>query len=176
MADPIREKLREHFSAGITPSKWEDAWNNGFVPWDRGKPNPALIDLLSGRQDLLGESTYQHPDGTVGRKKALVPGCGRGYDVLLLGSFGYDSYGLDASTTAIEAAKRVAAEEAENYPLQAKVDSRGNIHFIAGDFYENDWEKELLSGEKGSFDLIYDYTVWCINIVLRGFRLLINIF
>jgi SAM-dependent methyltransferase len=159
MANSVHEQLRQHFSTGSTPSKWEDAWNNGLVPWDRGKPNPAFIDLLSNRQDLLGESTSRQPDGTIKRKKALVPGCGRGYDVLLLASFGYDAYGLDASTTAIEAAKKLAVEERDSYPLQTKVDTRGAMHFVAGDFFQVDWEKEISSGGKGVFDLIYDYTV-----------------
>ena len=59
------------------------------------------------RADTIGGPIAQ--DGQ--RRKALVPGCGRGVDVLLLASFGYDAYGLECSATAVDACKK---EEKEN--------------------------------------------------------------
>jgi methyl halide transferase len=97
-----RARLLAHFSA-TDPSKhgqkWDELYKEDFLPWDKGFPNPALVDLLTDREDLL-------PRPQQGKKlKALVPGCGKGYDVLLLSAFGYDAYGLDTSNTALDAAR-----------------------------------------------------------------------
>ena len=149
-----RSRLSNHFSS-TAPSehgpKWDALWVEGFVPWDKGSPNPALIDLLSERQDLF-------PSLSKGRKKALVPGCGRGYDVLLLSAFGYDAYGLEVSKKALEGCR---AEQGEKdgkgiYETREGVE-KGNIEWLSGDFFKSDFLKDF-EGE-GTFDLIYDYTV-----------------
>ena len=58
-------------------AKWDDLWKQDFVPWDKGLPNPALVDLLvEGKVPVVKLKT-----GGV-RPKALVPGCGRGYGML----------------------------------------------------------------------------------------------
>ncbi|MCZ7685418.1 MAG: TPMT family class I SAM-dependent methyltransferase [Sandaracinaceae bacterium] len=49
---------------------WEDAWREGRTGWDAGGSPPALIEL--GARGVL-------PAG-----RALVPGCGAGWDVLTL--------------------------------------------------------------------------------------------
>src|SRR4051812_44576621 len=102
---PERERLRQHFLQSPLaqhPSRWDDLWKAGdFLPWDRGFPNPALEDILTQRQDLLGASTLVDlATDAKRRKRALVPGCGKGYDVLLFASFGYDTYGVEYSETA----------------------------------------------------------------------------
>jgi methyl halide transferase len=157
MNDPLREKLRQHFLSGNNPDQWEKAWVEKITLWDRGFPNPALVDLLSTRRDLLGDSLIQS-DGQTRRKKALVPGCGKGYDVMLFASFGYDAVGLDGSQTAIEKAKELALEETDKYPLQPGIESRGDVTFVVGDFFKNDWVKGS-SESDSKFDVIYDYTV-----------------
>lgn len=45
--------------------------------------------------------------------RALVPGCGRGYDVIAFGRSGYDSTGLDLSPTGVEQAKALLAVQKE---------------------------------------------------------------
>lgn len=45
--------------------------------------------------------------------RALVPGCGRGYDAIAFGKSGYDSTGLDLSPTGVEQAKALLAEQNE---------------------------------------------------------------
>lgn len=100
-----RERLLAHFSKaqGSTEhgQQWDALWKDNFLPWDKGAPNPALVDLLSERQDLLPPPLQER------RKKALVPGCGKGYDVLLLAAHGYDAYGLEISGTALTEARKV---------------------------------------------------------------------
>jgi hypothetical protein len=150
-----RERLRQHFLGNNSPARWDDLWKEGsFLPWDRGTPNPALIDVLSTRKDLLGETVIISKDGERRRKKALVPGCGKGYDVFLLGSFGYDAYGLEGSKHAIDACEsfREEAGTREEYRVRDKENGNGEVKFLHGDFFKFD-------GEGGGFDVVYDYTV-----------------
>lgn len=101
-----RERLRSHFidsPSSDHPQRWDDLYQQNFLPWDKGLPNPALVDLLTERQDLLPSAP---------RKKALIPGCGKGYDVMLLSAWGYDAYGLDYSETALTAAREIEKEMA----------------------------------------------------------------
>jgi len=159
MADD-REKLRQHFLEENSTDRWDGLWKKNFMPWDRGLSNPALVDLLKSRDDLLGGFTTKDAHGNSKRKRALVPGCGRGYDVLLLASFGYDAVGLDGSETAIEACKQLVIKEGDKYPLQNGAKTRGTMSFVTGDFFKNDWETEVQQGEESKlYDVIYDYTV-----------------
>ena len=95
-SDP-RKQLRDHFSVPHIEhnDRWNDLWKKGdFLPWDKGEPNPALVDTMTKRQDLVGRPVTASKGR---RKRALIPGCGKGYDALLLASLGYYAYGLDVS-------------------------------------------------------------------------------
>ena len=75
-----RDRLRKHFSGSVDDNadRWSKLWDAGdFLPFDRGMPNPALGDILTDRHDLIGDCFIQTALGQE-RKKALVPGCGRG--------------------------------------------------------------------------------------------------
>jgi len=134
--------------------KWDELYKEGFLPWDKGFPNPALVDLLSERQDLLDSSILSNGGS---RKKALVPGCGKGYDVLLLSAFGYDAYGLEISETALLAAKEVEKEMGGKGLYKAGEGvQRGKVEWLAGDFFQDEFLRSVEG--KGVFDLIYDYT------------------
>ena len=157
-----RDRLRTFFSgpaAGVS-DRWSQLWDAGdFLPFDRGAPNPALADLLKDRHDLIGDCFVQseRSDGT--RKKALVPGCGRGYDVLLLASFGYDAYGLEISETAIKRCKEEQENNGHKFPVQDKVKGAGSINFIHSDFFADKPIYLSDGSELKTFELIYDYTV-----------------
>lgn len=139
---------------------WADLWNKGDnLPWDKGAPNPALEETLIYGDKVLGSPIEQEGEGEQRRrKKALVPGCGRGYDVLLLASFGYDAYGLEVSAAALEACKQEEAKSEEKYPVRNQEVGRGKVTWVRGDFFKDDW-LEKLGLELNSFHLIYDYTV-----------------
>ena len=177
--DEARAQLRTHFSRETPeghPKLWDDLWANGtFLPWDRGAPNPALVDLLKEHTDDLGpavavergESAKMHGD-MAKRKKALVPGCGKGYDVLMLAAFGYDALGVEVSPNAVQACEKFAAEarKRENagedigdFATKDKSIGRGNARFVTGDFYKDDWARQDLGSDSTGYDLIYDYTV-----------------
>ncbi|KUL92474.1 hypothetical protein ZTR_02455 [Talaromyces verruculosus] len=141
---------------------WAELWNNKqeneTLSWDRGCHSIALEDLLM-KWKQSGEGVYaQKPTGR--RRRALVPGCGTGYDVLLLASFGFDVYGLDYSRTAVEYAKKYAADNAEKYPVKDAEIGRGKVAYVEGDYFKDDW-LEGLGLPHNSFDLIYDYTFFC---------------
>lgn len=169
MSDPVpdaRARLLSHFSSakGTTEhgTKWDELYQANFLPWDKGFPSPALVDLLSSPPS--SNSKYSNILPTIsaslsGRKlKALVPGCGKGYDVLLLAAYGYDAYGLEISTNALEEARKVAKEKGNEkiYATRPGME-RGTVTWLAGDFFEDEFLKDV-EGD-GKFDLIYDYTV-----------------
>src|SRR5271154_5606310 len=81
-------------------SKWDTLWHNETTPWDRGVPSPALVELLVDKH---------FPIAPAGKSvKALVPGCGRGYDVALFASLSpvEKGFGVVVSEKAGEGAKK----------------------------------------------------------------------
>ena len=194
--DETRARLQRHFhefSGDRYNDGWSDLWNQGgFLPWDRGVSNPALGDTLKqGREEeddddekrrnggegsLLGGAMIEESKSESGsrrrRKRALVPGCGRGYDVLLLASFGYDAVGLEYSQAAVDACHVFQKEHGHEYPIQDQNIGMGAISFVVGDFFKDDWRQDdpLATEGKGvkvQYDLIYDYTVCSIHFLLR---------
>lgn len=138
---------------------WASLWEKGDdLPWDRGFPNPALEDTLVERAGTVGRPLAQRPDGSSFRRKALVPGCGRGVDVLLLASFGYDAYGLEYSPGAIEACKKEEAASEKEYQVRDPSIGKGKVTWVQGDFFDDAWLKAIDVPRNG-FDIIYDYTV-----------------
>lgn len=151
--------LRDTFSKPFSEHSktWDSLYQNDFHPWDRGGPSLALADLLSQRTDLVPAA--QAPGAS--RRTALVPGCGRGHDVLLLQSYGYDVVGLDVSADGI----RRAQTNVNEYNAQGKVKpvtegtELGEASFVVADFFSSDWSNGMGSDGSGTFDLIFDYTV-----------------
>lgn len=113
--------------------------------------------MLRERAHAIGKALAE-VDGKPQRKTALVPGCGRGVDVCLLESFGYDCVGLEYSPKAVEACEKYATEHGSTYPVQDEKIGKGSKVFVQGDFYKDDWLERTGLGVK-HFDLIYDYTV-----------------
>lgn len=163
MQSAARQQVQKRFKETPQPEQrdvWEELWKEKTTPWDQGIHNPALEDTLINRTGTLGAAVLSTGEsgGQVTRKKALVPGCGRGVDVFLLASFGYDAYGLEYSATALETCQKEAEKYADGVPARdAKIGS-GSFKFLQGDFFEDGW-LESAGLENGSFDLVYDYTV-----------------
>jgi SAM-dependent methyltransferase len=155
-----RAELSRHFSSyqgDDYTDGWNKLWEQGsFLPWDRGRPSPALEDTLVSHRDIVGSAVV---DGR--RKKALVPGCGRGVDVLLLESYGYDAVGLEVSQKAIQACFEYAEQHASLYPVKDEEVGKGSRKFVKGDFYEDNFLKDARLAPGQKFDLIYDYTFFC---------------
>ncbi len=135
--------------------RWDDLWRESFTPWDRGGPSLALDEILRERPELFSASSQKAGQR---RKRALVPGCGRGYDVLLLRAWGYDVWGLDFSAEATAQAtenERVSGG-LEVYATRPGVAESGQVSWVTGDFFGQELGS-LLGDDK--FDLIFDYTV-----------------
>ncbi|KAK4164795.1 thiol methyltransferase [Cladorrhinum sp. PSN259] len=155
--------------------QWDIIWKEHYTPWDRGAPSPALSGLLTSPPSPFRAATlFPKHSSTTGNNppKALVPGCGRGYDPLLLSSFGYDVVGLDLSPTSLSKAKELesfvsssssstssssssAAAAAEIYAVKPGVEKKGKITWVQGDFFKDEF---LRSAGTGKFDVIFDYT------------------
>lgn len=120
---------------------WEKAWKEKVTPWDtKGTICPPLVEAVA-KGKLICEG-----------KKALVPGCGTGYECFFLEQAGCSQVvGMDLSTTAIEVAKKY-------HSIQ---NPSSNILFEAGNFFS------YVSGEP--YDLIFDYLFFAaIDPPLRG--------
>jgi SAM-dependent methyltransferase len=72
------------------PEFWDTRFRDGVTPWDAGGVPRQLEAWLRGKKPL----------------KALIPGCGTGYEVRLLAEHGHDVLAIDFSDAAIEAARR----------------------------------------------------------------------
>ncbi|MFZ0487118.1 MAG: methyltransferase domain-containing protein [Arenicellales bacterium] len=108
---------------------WEERYENRNTPWDRGETNPALIDWLS--------TGIPEPPAAV-----LVPGCGRGHEVLELARRGFSVTGIDLSERALDELNARLRRES----LEAEL--------VAADLLG--WEPP-----RGPFDIIYEQTCLC---------------
>ena len=76
----------------INETNWEERYQTGDMPWEKGEPSPGLVDFLAGHPEL--------PKGTV-----CVPGCGTGHDVRACAMAGFSAYGYDLAPSAIRLSK-----------------------------------------------------------------------
>jgi methyl halide transferase len=97
---------------------------------------PALVDL--------------EKEGIIPLGRALVPGCGRGYDVTFLANESRAVYGIDIVDLAIQAANTRLEILPENEIYKS------NCFFELTSFFELPTESDELK-----FDFIYDYTFFC---------------
>ncbi|TFK67583.1 S-adenosyl-L-methionine-dependent methyltransferase [Pluteus cervinus] len=117
------------------PSTWDECWKINLTPWDVGQSQPPLQDVVE-----CGEIPFP----TQGR--ILVPGCGRGYDVIYLATkLNSNAFGLDISETAHQAAKTHLASVGE-------LPEGSSVTYKIQDFFE------FRVAESERFDLVYDYT------------------
>lgn len=96
------------------PTDWEDRYQTGDMPWEKGEPAPGLVDFLKGNADL--------PRGSV-----LVPGCGCGHDARAWARAGFQVTGLDLAPSAVRIAREKTADEQHD-----------KVEFVHGDFLERE--------------------------------------
>lgn len=115
-------------------------WSKGLAPgqaFDICTPSPVLVQYIQ--------------EGKVPEGRALVPGCGRGYDVTALASPTRKTFGWEISPTGIEAAKKRLNElSTEECP------HKENTIFELVNFFD-----VVPSTDAEKFDFIYDYTFLC---------------
>ena len=75
-----------------TEDDWENRYQAGTTGWDRGASSNNLSYWLDN--NLLKPC------------RILVPGCGNGYEVLMLAELGFDVVAIDIAPTAVENLKK----------------------------------------------------------------------
>ena len=134
--DPVARN--DYMRTLFESSKWESAWQAGIVRGDHFDKLHALPELVHQIANKL----------LPGGKNALIPGCGRGYDVEVLSRSGlYEHvYGLDISPTGVE--------EASKYLESVNPALPQNWTLKTCDFFDT-----TVFNDK--FALVYDYTFLC---------------
>ncbi|HVV00898.1 MAG TPA: methyltransferase domain-containing protein [Verrucomicrobiae bacterium] len=77
-------------------NEWEERYQTGDMPWEKGAPSPGLVDFLK-----------QHPG--ISRGTVCVPGCGTGHDARAFAAAGFAAVGFDLAPSAIRLAKERTA-------------------------------------------------------------------
>lgn len=73
-----------------TPGFWDERFEQGFTPWDRGGAPQALRDFVAG---------------SAKPRVTLIPGCGAAYELAFLAEQGWDATAIDFSPAAVAKAK-----------------------------------------------------------------------
>jgi hypothetical protein len=77
----------------LCPSFWDERFEQGFTPWDRGDVPAALKQFVADAPQPL---------------VTLIPGCGAAYELVFLSEAGWDATAIDFSPAAVAAAQTVA--------------------------------------------------------------------
>lgn len=75
----------------MTRDYWQQRYETGDMPWEKGAPSPGLVDFLAAHPEL--------ERGTV-----CVPGCGTGHDVCAWAQAGWPAFGFDIAPSAVKLA------------------------------------------------------------------------
>ena len=97
----------------MNQTNWEQRYQTGNMPWEKGEASPGLVDFLAANPKL--------PRGTV-----AVPGCGTGHDVRAWARAGFSVIGYDLAPSAI----RLSREKTVAAGLKAR--------FVRGDFLQDE--------------------------------------
>ncbi|KAL5578610.1 hypothetical protein UlMin_011052 [Ulmus minor] len=123
---PVPKNRFQQVLHSPTNGGWEECWQQGLTPWDLGRPTPTLLHL--------------HQNGSLPKGRALIPGCGTGYDVVAIADPQRYVVGLDISDNAIHKAIKLSS----SHP------NASYFTFLKADFFT--WHPTDL------FDFVFDYT------------------
>ena len=114
---------------GYSRKDWQRHYDENDLGWDLGQVAPPFVSLL--------ESNIINPG------KTLVPGCGRGHEVIFLAEHGFDVTAVDYSKGAVNHLNSVIQER----KLSSQI-----LHL---DFFTLD------STHDGLYDLLIEHTFFC---------------
>ncbi len=121
--------------AGPTVDFWQQHFEQGHTPWDRGAPNPRLLAWLD--------------QGALTRCRIAVPGCGSGWEVAELARRGFDVVAIDYTPAAVHRTRdRLHAASLSAQVMQADV-----LGYAPQQPFDAVWEQTCLCA------LYPDY--WC---------------
>lgn len=78
-----------------TPAFWDERFERGFTPWDRGGVPRALRDFVAR---------------SVGTRRTLIPGCGAAYELAFLSNLQWDATAIDFSPAAVAVGKEAVGQ------------------------------------------------------------------
>ena len=82
----------------LQPGFWDERFERGFTPWDRGGVPQALRDFVAR---------------SVGARRTVIPGCGAAYELAFLSNVGWDATAVDFSPAAVALAKKAVGQWAD---------------------------------------------------------------
>jgi methyl halide transferase len=114
---------------GYTQEDWKRHYDEDDLGWDLGQVAPPFVNLLESKAIFPG--------------KTLVPGCGRGHEVIFLAENGFEVTAVDFSLGAI------------NY-LKSNVQERKlKCEILHMNFFE------MNAVHNGTFDMVIEQTFFC---------------
>lgn len=114
---------------GYSQEDWQRHYDEDDLGWDLGQVAPPFVSLLESN--------------TIFPCKTLVPGCGRGHEVIFLAENGFDVTAVDYSIGAV------------NHLNSAVSERQLNTRVLNLDFFELD------STHNGLYDLLIEQTFFC---------------
>lgn len=106
---------------------WETCYTDGNTGWDRGESHPALRQWIDAKE--------------LSPCRMVVPGCGRGYEVLHLCQLGFEVTAIDYAQAPIDY-------------LRSKLEADGQTaELIQGDLFDVEFSNQL--------DAVYEQTCLC---------------
>ena len=114
---------------GYTQEDWKRHYDEDDLGWDLGQVAPPFVNLLESKAIFPG--------------KTLVPGCGRGHEVIFLAENGFEVTAVDFSLGAINYLKSTVQER----KLKCEI-----LHMS---FFEID------AVHNGTFDVVIEQTFFC---------------
>ncbi len=82
----------------LQPGFWDERFERGFTPWDRGGVPFALRDFVARTGKPL---------------RTLIPGCGSAHELAFLSETGWDAVAIDFSPAAVAVAKKAGGRWAD---------------------------------------------------------------
>lgn len=105
---------------------WQARYEQGKTGWDRGQPNSILEQWLSSNALTPG--------------RVLIPGCGRGHEVIRLAEAGFDVTGIDFAPAAVEH----LSKELKHRSLQAEIIEANILEYEPESRFDNIYEQTCL--------------------------------
>jgi SAM-dependent methyltransferase len=117
---------------------WEERYQSGEMPWEKGAPSPGLVDFLAAYPELAR--------GTV-----CVPGCGTGHDVRAWAQMGFEAFGYDIAPSAIYIAKQQTSAAMRNAQFRVADFLRAPPPFLFDWVFEHTLFCAIQPGERDDY-------------------------
>lgn len=121
---------------------WNDCYSEGKTGWDRGDVHPFLQQVLNER---LSKPC-----------SIIVPGCGRGYEVIELAERGFDVIGIDIADEPVQHLRR----QLTGHEANASVVKTNFLEFQPVDQVDAVYEQTCLCAIDPSLRTQYEQTVF----------------